>query len=145
MIRITIDGLDEALRQLRVNWGDVVQKAGRAAAEKVLEVAKVYPSPSRRAQPFVSNKQRRFFFAALRDGRITVPYRRTNALASAWTISPTGAGADATNAHPHAAFVYNPQVAYHKGTWPTEQAIADKAAPSATAAAQQEVERMVQS
>jgi hypothetical protein len=40
-------------------------------------------------QPFKSDKQRRFFFAALRDGRIRVPYvrgmdPRSEALGQAW-------------------------------------------------------------
>ena len=35
-------------------------------------------------QPFVSDRQRRYFFAALRDGRIQVPYRRGNTLARSW-------------------------------------------------------------
>jgi hypothetical protein len=35
-------------------------------------------------EPFKSDKQRRWFFAALRDGEIQVPYQRTGELASSW-------------------------------------------------------------
>ena len=42
-------------------------------------------------EPFVSDRQRRFFFAALRDGRIDVPYRRgqspgSQRLGQRWTV-----------------------------------------------------------
>src|SRR3990167_3779113 len=33
---------------------------------------------------FVSDKQRRFFFWALREGKIQVPYRRTTTLGPGW-------------------------------------------------------------
>lgn len=46
----------------------------------------VYPPTdgNRPPQPFVSERQRRYFFAALRDGRIKMPYRRSGNLAKRW-------------------------------------------------------------
>ena len=41
---------------------------------------------------FFSQKQRRFFFAALRDGTISVPYQRTGALGAAWTSNVERSG-----------------------------------------------------
>jgi hypothetical protein len=54
---------------------------------------------------FVSDKQRRFFFAALEDGRITVPYKRTQALSNAWTVIGKGYQSIIANQQPYAGYV----------------------------------------
>lgn len=41
-------------------------------------------------KPFQTDKQRRYFFAALRDGRITSPYKRTGAMQAGWKIINRG-------------------------------------------------------
>ena len=56
-----------------------------------------YPQVSRRPQPFVSNKQRRGFFAKLRSGEIEVPYRRgtspgSERLGQSWTVKARDGG-----------------------------------------------------
>ena len=142
-IKLTIDGLPEALRALNISEGEMKAKAGRAAALAVLAVAKPYPGQSHKRQPFTSAKQRRYFFAALKSGAITVPYRRTGALQDAWDYSLTGDGADVTNNHPHAAYTIAPQVKFHKGNWPTEEKIAKDAAPAAGDAAEQAIVSLV--
>jgi hypothetical protein len=54
-------------------------------AKDVLGFVRTYPPPARGIkQPFVSDKQRRFFFAALRSGRIQVPYQRTGHQGFSW-------------------------------------------------------------
>jgi hypothetical protein len=66
-------------------------RAGLAAAclELLREVRK-YPAPNRltRAsvygQTFASDKQRRWFFASLHDGSLTLPYRRSRNLGQSW-------------------------------------------------------------
>jgi hypothetical protein len=54
---------------------------------------------------FKSDKQRRFFFAALADGRIEVPYKRTQALANAWKVIGKGYQSIIVNEKPYAGFV----------------------------------------
>lgn len=142
-IKLTINGLPEALRALNISEGEMKAKAGKAAALAVIEVAKPYPGQSHKRQPFTSAKQRRYFFAALKSGAITVPYRRTGALADAWDYSITGDGADVTNAHPHAAYTIAPGSKYHKGTWPSEEKIAKDATAAAGDAAEAAIVALV--
>jgi hypothetical protein len=41
-------------------------------------------------KPFQSERQRRWFFAALRSGELMLPYRRTNALKQGWQLTRFG-------------------------------------------------------
>ena len=41
-------------------------------------------------KPFQSDKQRRWFFAALRSGELTLPYQRTNKLKQGWQLNRFG-------------------------------------------------------
>ena len=54
---------------------------------------------------FVSDKQRRFFFAALADGRISVPYKRTQELHDAWRVEGKGYQSIIVNEKPYASYV----------------------------------------
>lgn len=123
---IKITGLDEALRALSISNREIVQHVGKAAALSMIGFVKPYPSPSRKPQPFTTPKQRRYFFAALRDGRISVPYRRSFDLQDAWSFEITDGGADVTNSSAHAAYTINKetQAGYHKGTWKTTEELA---------------------
>lgn len=70
---------------------------GQAAAEQAMGVTveflhgklPAYPEPPApgQAAKFWTDKQRRFFFAALREGRIKVPYKRTDVLGGSFTTS----------------------------------------------------------
>lgn len=92
---ITFEGMDEALRQVATERLVGVIKTGLAAValEAKGKIAAYPPSPGGRPQfpeGFKSLKQQRFFFAALRDGRIEVPYRRggsrgSQKLGGSWT------------------------------------------------------------
>jgi hypothetical protein len=62
-----------------------------------------YPDNRRAPQPFKSAASRRFFFAALRSGQISVPYQRTYALQRGWRYD--AAGARVTNDTGYAAMV----------------------------------------
>lgn len=142
-VKLTITGLDDALRKLNIPEAEMKAKAGKAAALAVIAVAKPYPGQSRKKQPFASDKSRRYFFAALRSGAITVPYRRTFALQDAWDYTITGDGADVVNNHPHAAFTIAPGGKYHKGNWKTEEQIAKAAETAAGDAAEQAIVSLV--
>lgn len=147
-VKITIKGLEEALANLGMVKEDLIPVAGKAAALETIATAKPYPSQSHKKQPFKSAKQRRFFFAALKSGVISVPYQRTFALQDAWMWEATPDGADVLNPHPHADGVIGgpgrPRLwPYHVGNWPTETQIAAKAAEPARDAAEMAIIRLV--
>ena len=142
-LKIRIEGLDEALRAIGKVKEDVPPVAGKAAALATIASAKPYPGQSHRPQPFTSPAQRRAFFAKLRSGQITVPYQRTGALQDAWQYAVDSDGATVTNSHPHAAYVYQPQTAYHKGNWPSEEVLAKRAEGPARDAAEQAIVSLV--
>jgi hypothetical protein len=56
-------------------------------------------------QTFQSEKQRRWFFAALSSGKISVPYHRTGRLSAAWEAKVSAHEVKFTNAAPSAPFV----------------------------------------
>lgn len=101
---IEIRGLDELLLKLdRLGKLEAVPPILRAAAEYLL--GKLAKPPEQAhvnrmavyGETFQSDRQRRFFFAALRDGEIEVPYHRGEAatserLESSWTISEEDGG-----------------------------------------------------
>lgn len=77
----------------------------------LLKVVGEYPSPNyitRTAAygaPFFTERQRRWFFAALKSGTISVPYHRTQGLREAWRKEGTGTNAILVNESPGAPFV----------------------------------------
>ena len=95
-IAIDISGLsrlDAVLRGLPL----VVRKAviGTVSEYLLAELRKYPPSRyvTRKAaygKTFFSDRQRRWFFAALHDGEISVPYNRTGGLAAGWHMIGSG-------------------------------------------------------
>ena len=88
-MNVTVD--DASLQRLlrRMESAEPFKAGLKSMAGYLRGKASVYPPTegNRPPQPFVSEKQRRYFFAALRDGRIVLPYRRRGAgggLASRW-------------------------------------------------------------
>jgi hypothetical protein len=137
-VKITIDAT-EALRILeRVTSPALPGKIANAVAdEDVLPALRTYPSPSGKKQGFKSDKSRRFFFAALADGKIDVPYRRTGRTAASYQKQTTGDGVDVASSLPSAVYTRGtPQAAYFKGVWETHDQLAlkltDDAALTAT-------------
>lgn len=112
-----LDRLDEHALTPRV--------AERIEKEVIRPALMQYPAPSGKKQAFASDKARKFFFAAVRDGRITVPYRRSGALGRDWQRTPTADGVTLTSTRPNSDLVrtQGKQAKYHKGTWPTDQQI----------------------
>lgn len=78
--------------------------------------------------PLRTAKQRRYFFWALKQGIIKVPYTRTGKLGQSWTweITQTGAGLRGTvgTNMSYAKWVQNEesQAAIHRGNWLTDAA-----------------------
>jgi hypothetical protein len=95
-----------------------------------------YPAVSRRPQPFVSDKQRRGFFAKLRSGEIEVPYIRGSSpgserLGQSWAVKTRNQGLTAVigNDASYGRLVQDQseQVRYHRDTgWQTVQDVVEQ-------------------
>jgi hypothetical protein len=89
----------------------VHEEVTRAGADETVKAMRVYPAEKSisRTQaygtPFFTDKQRRYFFWALRKGIITVPYRRTNNLRDNWVIIGQGLNEMVVNETPYAGLV----------------------------------------
>ena len=121
---VTVEGLDDLLKRL-----DLVSplKDGMTAASiYVVKKMKYYPKNESRPQPFKTDKSRRWFFANLKSGNISVPYKRTMGLRNHWTyqVSTNGEVSQIGNNVPYAQIVQgrDKQSAYHKETgWATAE------------------------
>ena len=96
-VGIDIEGLPTLLERLgRVGKGEAWKEGTQAVAKFLRTTMQKYPSPryvSRKQAygvTFFSDKQRRYFFAALKSGAISVPYTRTRELMQSWKIEPWG-------------------------------------------------------
>jgi len=129
MTTIRLEGYEELLRRITtLAQLKQLQAAVKAAALHVKRVIDVYPHHSPRPQPFVSDKQRRGFFAKLRKGEITVPYRRTDGLKHGWNVTTSNAGLTATvgNSVKYGPLVQSAekQTGYHATTgWITDREV----------------------
>jgi len=117
-----LESIANLANTLRGN-GWMVEAANEAARTLERNLSK-YPPARRRKQPFKTAKQRRFFFAALADGRIRVPYQRTGRLGRSWRagVTMTGGGLTLTvgNTTAYAPYVQGSQQSgYHRGNWKT--------------------------
>ena len=90
LIGIDVSGLKE-LRELALKLPDAVQDAiNVAVGDYLVNVLRAYPPQqyvSRKAaygQTFFSDRQRRWFFAALAHGDLEIPYPRTQTLSQGW-------------------------------------------------------------
>lgn len=131
---VTIRGLEELRRKLGPQLTSEVFRAPTKRAGQRLETALTTypPSPRGKRMAFKSARQRRFFFAALRSGRITVPYRRTMRLGRGWILRflerVNEFRVEVENRAPYLPWVMGPgtQAAIHKGRWQTTADIAQK-------------------
>lgn len=135
MIELEIEGLAEALDmflQGNQRVGMALKRATHASVKLLRARLAKYPGKSTGKATFVSDKQRRFFFAALRQGSIQVPYRRTGTLGRKWTSKVTFTDNDvmgfAGNTAPYAPLVqgFGTQARIHAGNWQTDQLVADE-------------------
>ena len=133
-IRVDIKGGDELIRKLgRVTAIGTLRPPMQRSVELIHDDITDYPEPPGPGsfKGFVSDKQRRWFFAALRRGEITVPYVRTGTLGRRWekkvTASPDGVDGTIGNDTEYAPFVQGSQQAQiHQGRWETiEQVLED--------------------
>lgn len=127
-------------------------------ADDTVEFMRRYPSRNTRTrkqvygESFQSDRQRKFFFSAVRSGRIKVPYARTGILGRAWRVhlkpGETVFTAEITNATPYLPFVQgfrNEQSRMHAGRWSSledMQAEMERVTPARLAEASSELERL---
>ena len=115
------------------------------------EVAKYPPPPASSAFPgFKSEKQRRFFFAALRDGLIQVPYRRTGTLGRSWTMRISST-VDGIEGRVGTNIIYAPwvqdkerQAIIHQGRWQTVQDVLERLTNWIVRRFQREIDKLLQ-
>jgi len=132
---IEITGALELAERLGVDLTPAIQAASLAIAAEAQDRIAPYPAASGRRQAFTSMKQRRGFFARLHRGQIQVPYRRSNDVLQRWKPEAQGLGAVLRNTSPHAPLVHghDTQAAYHKGTWKTDEGVAEEIENDGTA------------
>lgn len=94
---VRIEGLDELVKKLdNLSQLKTVKAGIKSAAVYIQGVLKEYPAqksiPLSAVGGFKSDKQRRWFFANLKAGKIQVPYKRTKALGHRWTVKTQDQG-----------------------------------------------------
>lgn len=126
-LELRIDGADRVARMLAVPLQPAIESGAMGIAAALQDVLSAYPAQRSRPQPFVSDRQRRGFFAALREGRIQVPYRRggrgSETLGRKWSIQSVAFGARLRNPARYARLVHGSpgQTRYHRqGGWKSE-------------------------
>lgn len=124
MITITVRGMnrvDNSLRKLASQMPQIVDKVMQPWAQSARAALKStpYPAPNTRKMRWVSEKQRRYVMAAIRDGRIKVPYRRTGNLANRWSAQRLKPGSwEIKNSARYAVYVVGKnQYWMHAGRW----------------------------
>lgn len=129
---IEIRGVDRLVR--RLGWLDslaVLEPPMKRALNQLQRALAAYPPQTRRRMRFVSDRQRRWFFAALNSGQISIPYSRTGNLGRSWTTeirtSPMELIGEVGNNVPYGPYVQgeNTQASIHQGIWQTDQDVFD--------------------
>lgn len=133
-VRLVIDPNELArLKQklTRLQEKGIMQAALIVGAETLRRIMQEYPPESHRPQAFKTDKSRRYFFWALRKGKIEVPYRRgqspgSESLKHRWTVTPVSDGVEVRNNASYVRYVHSweSQAAYHKETgWKTDRQV----------------------
>lgn len=134
---ITVEGVDELVAKL-----NTLAKFNRVRAviaqQGVLmqRYLRKYPNKVYSPNPLIktNDRVRRAFFAKMKSGEITVPYRRTRKLANSWAVSSSmdGFTSIVTNNMSYADLVqgWDEQVTRHKWScWVTEKGALDVKRP----------------
>ncbi len=129
-IRMEVNGVSEVVGHLRNIAGiQVLRPPMEESVNLLLAYMQDYPGPPQRPYPQMlrTEKQRRYFFWALKNGLIQVPYVRRGKLGQSWTTSVTATGNGlhgivGTNLK-YAAYVMNSerQALIHRQNWRTDR------------------------
>ncbi len=130
MFKAKIDISDLQKKLAQVTGPDLVRTIAQAVAKEAVEpelAKEPFRAPPYKKMQFVSNKQRAFVMAAIKDGRIQVPYRRTGAIGISQQQQTTN-GIDVVVPAEYSDLVRTKgkQAKYHDPLWPTTEAIAQK-------------------
>ena len=145
---VSIEGLDKVMKKLDklADDGAFKRPMNQAVQHLIRRVAKYPPQKHGRSQPFVSLRQRRYFFWALASGKIQVPYRRTNTLGRKWTpkVSTNGRRGEVGNNTGYGPFVQGSrQSRFHAGGgWKTVENIAESEAGAVVGYFEKEYKRL---
>lgn len=130
MFKATVDASDLQKKIAEIATPAFLQGVAQAVAKEAVvpELAKepFRTQPYKKMQ-FVSAKQRAFVMAAIRDGRIQVPYRRTGKIGISEQHQTTN-GIDVVVPAEYSDLVRTKgkQAKYHDPLWPTTEQIAQK-------------------
>lgn len=146
MIQISVKAgeVDKTLARFR---GTDILGAAFSRIQRPLEDAlKTYPPQSHKPQPFKTARQRKYFFWALRTGKLQVPYRRREDIKRKWRARMDLRGAEVTlnttNTSDHAdGVIGKKQWRYHQGTWTPAHVTVKKFEPFVQTAVREEVGR----
>lgn len=142
MPELEIEGLDALYAKLdRLAAMRRVSGALLAGGAMIKSAMQLYPAQvaltrkSVYGRSFVSDRQRRFFFYALKKGILHSPYRRTNVLGNKWTVEAQDGGltVEVGNNTPYGPYVQSArlQTKYHKAAgWQTDAAVLERQAPA---------------
>jgi hypothetical protein len=152
-LSIQVEGIDRVVSKFgRLATFTNLRPAMSDSLNKVWnEVAKYPPPPASSAFPgFKSEKQRRFFFAALRDGLIQVPYRRTGTLGRSWTTR-IDVTVNSIEGRIGTNIIYAPwvqdkgqQAMIHQGRWQTVQDTLERLTNWIVRRFQREIDKLLQ-
>lgn len=123
MIGIDIRGIEPLVKYLDdIAKAKIAEKAAEDVSKYLVDVLKLYPPQKyvtrADAYPevggFFSERQRRWFFAALASGELSIPYRRTQGFAQAWQIVGSGANIIIVNDTEAADYIMGPGQSRHE-------------------------------
>lgn len=158
MTGITIEGADVLLARLTTlaqlkGVGVVIKAAALHLKGKLDQAADSTQGQSHHAQPFKSEKSRRYFFWALKQGKIEVPYRRgmspnSEKMSHGWSIITSNNGLTATirNGASYGSLVMGDgkQAQYHRITgWKTDAQIVEENSAEVSALVMTYLEKIV--
>ena len=135
-VSIQIKGLDAVVDKLgAIAARDALKKPMNRSLARLQDGLVKYPSPVAPGGGWVRQmtpKARAWFFANLRAGLITIPYKRTMKLGQSWTTKLEHSGGKfglrgiIGNVRQYGPLVQDEatQAAIHKGRWPTIQSVA---------------------
>jgi len=148
--KLTIDATTALAMLAKLEDKAVYRTVAEAVADDVVLPALAqanYPAQSGKKMKFASDKARRYFFAALADGAIQVPYQRSGDTGSSYEKVDIPDGITVISAKASAAYTRGggpDQAEYHRGNWKTHEELAlsleGPAADTATAALLEELE-----
>jgi hypothetical protein len=129
-ISMTVDGVKETIGHIQNIAGiQILRPPMEESVNLLLAYMQDYPGPPQRPYPQMlrTEKQRRYFFWALKNGLIQVPYVRRGKLGQSWTTSVTASGNSlhgivGTNLK-YAVYVMNSQrqAVIHQQNWRTDR------------------------